>query len=453
MRIWRGFQHFAEAESSGGIVLIIATAVAMIWANSPWSDAYAAVWQTRFSIGIPQFGLNLSLHHWINDGLMVVFFFVVGLEIKREILEGELSSPRKATLPIAAAAGGMIVPALFFSAINWSGPGLAGWGIPMATDIAFALGILTLIGSRVPLGLKVFLTALAIVDDLGAVLVIALFYTAEIHWITLGAGLLLLVLLLFLNKGGVRKPAPYIVIGVMVWLAFLHSGIHATIAGVLLALTIPARTKIDDDEFVATALDRIDEFKRASTGNDVLGNSERLEALYAMEDACEAALPPLVRIEDKLHELVAFAIIPLFALANAGLDIRHLSASELTNGITSGVIVGLVFGKPAGIMLVAWLAVKSGKAELPDGTSWQMLNGTAWLAGIGFTMSLFIATLAFGESAMLETAKLGVLIASLVAGGAGTFFLVRARGSGTRKEWRTDAIRGEGHVSSDSQHH
>jgi len=425
-RIWRGFEHFSEAEASGGIVLIIATTIAMIWANSPWSESYHELWKTTFSVGVPAFGLSLSLHHWINDGLMVVFFFVVGLEIKREILDGELSSLRQATLPIAAAAGGMVVPALLFAAVNAGGTGSSGWGIPMATDIAFALGVLALLGSRVPLGLKVFLTALAIVDDLGAVMIIALFYTADLHWLSLIAGVLLLLLLFALNRGGVRQPALYVAIGVIVWLCFLHSGVHATIAGVLLALTVPASTKIDDDEFVASALDTIKLFERSTENEKVLGNSERLEAIYAMEDACEAALPPLVRIEDKLHEVVAFAVVPLFALANAGLDLRGLSLPSLTHDVTLGVVIGLFLGKPAGIMIASWLAIRSGRADLPTRVSWSMLNGAAWLAGIGFTMSLFIATLAFGDSALLENAKLGVLVASAMAGAAGALFLIRS---------------------------
>jgi NhaA family Na+:H+ antiporter len=237
---------------------------------------------------------------------------------------------------------------------------------------------------------------------------------------------LLLLLLFALNKGGVRQPALYVAIGVIVWLCFLHSGVHATIAGVLLALTVPASTKIDDKGFVASALNTIKLFARSTENEKVLGNSERLEAIYAMEDACEAALPPLVRIEDKLHEVVAFAVVPLFALANAGLDLRGLSVPSLTHDVTLGVVIGLFLGKPAGIMIASWLAIRSGRADLPARVSWSMLNGAAWLAGIGFTMSLFIATLAFGDSALLENAKLGVLAASAMAGAAGAIFLIRS---------------------------
>ncbi len=425
----RGFQRFAHTEAAGGIVLMGATAVALIWANSPWAATYFHLWETQVTFGAPGFGLTESLHHWINDGLMAVFFFVVGLEIKRESLEGDLSSMSQASLPLAAAAGGMILPAVLYSIVNLGGDGLRGWGIPMATDIAFALGVLALLGSRVPTGLKVFLTALAIADDLGAVAVIALFYTSEISWLSLAAGLFLLLVLAGINKAGVRNPTPYIIVGVFVWLAFLESGVHATIAGVLLAMTIPARTKIDDGDFVARAREKVDEFQRAATDDSVLNNSERLEAIYALEDTCEAALPPLVRIEDKLHGVVAFVIIPLFALANAGLSLAGISMSDAVQPVTLGVVLGLVIGKPAGILLASWIVVRFGNASLPDGTSWRMINGAGWLAGIGFTMSLFIGGLAFDDATVLDSAKLGILFASLVAGASGAVILYRALGA------------------------
>ena len=430
-RLLRGFQYFAQTEAAGGIALIAATAVALVWANSPWADTYFHLWETQLTFGASGFGLTGSLHHLINDGLMAVFFFVVGLEIKREALDGELSSIRLAALPVAAAAGGMIVPALFYAFINLGGPGTNGWGVPMATDIAFALGILALLGSRVPVGLKVFLTALAIVDDLGAVLVIALFYTSDISWVALAAGVSLLFVLVGLNRSGVRHPAPYAIIGTVIWLAFLASGVHATIAGVLVAMTIPARTVIDDDDFVGTALDKIDEFRRGAS-ESVLGNGARVQAVYALEEACEAALPPLVRIEDKLHGIVAFAIIPLFALANAGLVLGGVTAAGITHPVTLGIVAGLAIGKPAGIALASWIVVRAGAADLPEGTSWKMLHAVGWLAGIGFTMSLFVAGLAFKDQALLESAKLGILGASLLAGVSGSLFLYRALPKDTR---------------------
>jgi len=426
VRLLRGFQRFSETEAAGGIVLIAATAAALAWANSPWAESYFRVWETPVTIGAPGFGMTESLHHWINDALMVVFFFVVGLEIKRESLVGELSFLRQATLPIAAAIGGMVVPAVIYAAFNSGGVGLRGWGIPMATDIAFALGVLALLGSRVPIGLKVFLTALAIVDDLGAVAVIALFYSSGISWASLAAGTVLLFLLAALNRAGVRKPAFYVTIGILVWLAFLRSGVHSTIAGVLLAMTIPSRTKIDDDEFVGIGLDKLADFQGAAAEGNPLGNSQRLEAIYALEDACEAALPPLVRVEDKLHAVVAFAIIPLFAFANAGLSLRDASLADAIHPVTLGVIAGLLVGKPVGVLLASWLVVRLGAADLPHRTTWQMIAATGCLAGIGFTMSLFVGGLAFRDPMLLEKAKLGILSASLAAGVAGSAWLYRS---------------------------
>jgi NhaA family Na+:H+ antiporter len=424
--VLRGFEKFSKMEAAGGIVLIAATVVALVWANSPWASVYHHLWEMPFTVGFPGFAITESLHHWINDGLMAVFFFLIGLEIKREVLAGELASARLAALPVAAALGGMIVPAAFYALFNAGTPGLSGWGIPMATDIAFALGVLALLGSRVPIGLKVFLTALAIADDLGAVVVIALFYTASIDWMSLAAGLLLLGILYGLNRGGTRKPAPYVLVGFVIWLLFLKSGVHATIAGVLLALTIPVTTRINDTELMDMCERNFEALSRSSKDQNTLGNSERIEAIYAMEETCEAALPPLVRIEDKLHGVVAFLIIPIFALANAGLSLGGMSIESITDPITLGVIAGLVFGKPIGITLGSWLVVRARWADLPSGTTWKMIHGASWLAGIGFTMSLFIASLAFDQASFLESAKLGILSASLVAGIAGTVILARA---------------------------
>jgi NhaA family Na+:H+ antiporter len=431
--VLRGFQRFSHMEAAGGIVLIIATAVALVWANSPWADTYVHLWEMKFTVGVPGFGLTESLHHWINDGLMAVFFFLIGLEIKREVLAGELASIRLAALPVAAALGGMLVPAAFYVLFNAGGEGISGWGIPMATDIAFALGVLALLGSRVPIGLKVFLTALAIADDLGAVVVIALFYTASIDWMSLATGLVLLGMLYYANRSGLRKPLPYMLVGLVIWVMFLKSGVHATIAGVLLAMTIPVSTAIDDDRLVESSRRNVDALERSASDAGPLGNRDRIEAIYAMEEACEAALPPLVRIEDKLHGLVAFVIIPVFALANAGLRLDGISADAITDTVTLGIITGLVLGKPLGIMLGSWLIVRARRADLPAGTTWGMIHGVSWLAGIGFTMSLFIAGLAFDSPSYLESAKLGVLSASLLAGIAGAAILIRSlKGSAAR---------------------
>ena len=423
-RILSPFQRFAATESSGGIVLILCTVAALVLANSPWAEAFHRLWTTELGVSAGGFRLAYSLHHWINDGLMAVFFFLVGLEIKREFMIGELASPRRAALPIAAALGGMVVPALIYTALNAGGPGAAGWGIPMATDIAFALGVLALLGPRVPLGLKVFLAALAIVDDLGAVLVIALFYTAGISWAALGVAALFLAAMAAANRLGVRQPWVYLVLGIGLWLAFLYSGVHATVAGVLAAITIPARTRIDTGEFLVRGRALMDEFDRAGTeGEDVLTSQPQQAVIQAMESACEGAQAPLQRIEHDLQGWVAFGIVPLFALANAGVHLPADFAGALAHPVTLGVILGLVLGKPIGITLFAWLAVRAGVASLPEGVAWRALHGVSWLGGIGFTMSLFIANLAFPGGAMVDEAKVGILSASILAGGVGWLLL------------------------------
>ncbi|HEX6069235.1 MAG TPA: Na+/H+ antiporter NhaA [Longimicrobiaceae bacterium] len=426
-RFLRPFQRFAQTESSGGIVLLIATVVALVWANSPWWESYHHLWETPLEVSFGGRQLEMTLHHFINDGLMVVFFFLVGLEIKREMLVGELASPRAAALPIAAAAGGMLVPALLYALLNAGGEGSAGWGIPMATDIAFALGILALMGPRVPLGLKVFLAALAIVDDLGAVLVIALFYTEQLNVLALGLGAVILVGLVALNMLGVRHPGMYTVLGLLLWAAFLSSGVHATIAGVLLAMTIPARTRLNTDEFLEIGRHYLEEFDSAGVeGKGVLTNHGQQAAIQGLENTCEAAQAPLQRIEHDLQLWVAFGIIPLFALANAGVHVTGDLGAAFSHPVTLGVILGLVIGKPIGITLLAWAAVRMGMASLPGGVGWSQIHGVSWLGGIGFTMSLFVANLAFGEgSALLDSAKIGVLAASALAAAMGWFLLRR----------------------------
>jgi NhaA family Na+:H+ antiporter len=417
-RMLRPFQRFARMEAAGGILLLVCTALALAWANSPWAESYHHLWETPVTVGAPGMGLTLSLHHWVNDGLMAIFFFLVGLEIKREVLVGELASRRTAALPMAAALGGMVVPAALYASLNAGGPGAPGWGIPMATDIAFALGVLALLGPRVPLGLKVFLAALAIADDIGAVLVIAVFYTSGLSWEALAWAGGVVGVLMVANRSGARHPAVYAVLGVVLWLAVHASGVHATVAGVLLALTIPARTTIDEDEFVQQAEGSLAEFRAesaASPGATVLTSRAHQEAVQALESVCEAVQAPLQKMEHKLHGVVAFGIMPLFALANAGVALGG-GAGGATSRITLGVILGLVIGKPLGITLASWLAVRGHVAELPVGVSWRGIHGAAWLGGIGFTMSLFIAGLAFDDSVRLDAAKLGILAASLGAG-------------------------------------
>jgi NhaA family Na+:H+ antiporter len=427
-KVVRPFQAFADKASSGGILLIAATAVALVWANSPWGDTYSDLWQTKLTIGLGGFSLTKDLTHWINDGLMAVFFLVVGLEIKREILVGELSSPRRAALPIAAALGGAVVPAAIYVAINAGTEGASGWGIPMATDIAFALGVLALLGERAPIALKVFLTALAIVDDIVAVTVIALFYTSDISWVALAVGAAFLMALVGANLAGVGKPLVYGVLGIGLWLAFLKSGVHATIAGVLLAMTVPASSFIDTGEFLNTSRGLLDHFERAGErGDHVLSNEERQAVLHALNDTTEKLEPPLQEMEHALHPWVVFLIMPLFALVNAGVPLDGGLVESLTSPVALGIVAGLVLGKQLGVTLLAWLTVKLGVSELPEGITWRHVYGAGWLAGIGFTMSLFISDLAFAGGSLLNTAKLGILAASLIAGVVGWMIL---RGAG-----------------------
>ena len=426
-KIVRPFQDFAEKQSSGGILLIAATVAALVWANSPWGGGYEALWHTKLTVGVGDFSLSKDLTHWINDGLMAIFFLVVGLEIKREVLVGELSSLRNAALPVAAAVGGATVPALIYLAFNAGGEGVAGWGIPMATDIAFALGVLALLGDRIPVALKVFLTALAIVDDIVAVLVIALFYTSEISWGALAVGGVFFVALVVANLIGVDRTLVYALLGIGLWLAFLLSGVHATIAGVLLALTVPASSFIDPGEFLKRGRYVLDRFEHAGEqGTHVLRNEERQAALHALDHATRRLEPPLHELERTLNPWVVFAIMPLFALANAGLPLGGKALGALADPVALGILLGLVLGKQIGVTLFSWLAVRSGLAELPEGIGWRHVYGVGWLAGIGFTMSLFISDLAFSDGALVDTAKLGILAASLISGVVGWTLLRRA---------------------------
>jgi NhaA family Na+:H+ antiporter len=436
-RLLAPFRQFASTASAGGIVLLAATAIALAWANSPWAAAYHHLWETPLVFGIGDWAVRWSLHHLINDGLMVVFFFVVGLEIKREMLAGELKSLRGAALPLVAALGGMVVPAVLYAIVNRSGPGAAGWGVPMATDIAFALGVLALLGDRVPVGLKVFLAALAIVDDIGAVLVIALFYSGGVSWGAIAAAGAVLLLAAGANAAGVRRPWAYGAIGLALWTAVLASGVHATVAGVLLAMTIPVRTRIEGPVFLASARSALEDFGAAvavtarGTETTTLSNTEHHTAIAELETLCEQAQPPLIRMEHALQGIVAFGIMPLFALANAGVSLGgDALRGAATHPIALGVVLGLVLGKPLGIAGFSWVAVRLGVAALPSGVVWPMLLGTGVLAGIGFTMALFIAGLAFSEGALLDAAKLGILGASALTGVAGWALLRRATRAG-----------------------
>lgn len=429
-RVLAPFRAFAHTASAGGIVLLAATAIALAWANSPWSESYHHLWESPVGFEVGAWSVRSTLHHLVNDGLMAVFFFVVGLEIKREVLAGELRTLRSAALPMVAALGGMVVPAAVYALVNRGGPGAGGWGVPMATDIAFALGVLALLGDRVPTGLKVFLAALAIVDDIGAVLVIAVFYSGGVAWNALLASAVLLLVAAGANAAGVRRPWAYGALGLALWGTVLASGVHATVAGVLLAMTIPVRTRLDEPAFLDGARRALDDFDAAAvvTANDpdttVLSNSAHHTAVEELETLCEQVQPPLIRLEHALHGPVAFGIMPVFALANAGLTLDGgAMAGALSSPVTIGTALGLLVGKPLGIALFSIAAIRTGVSSLPTGVTTRMLIGAGVLGGIGFTMALFIAGLAFSDAALLDAAKLGVLAASLVAGVVGWLLL------------------------------
>jgi len=433
-------QRFMRFEAAGGVLLIACALIAMIWANSGWAGSYTDLFYTsKVTIGFGDWSLSKAFILWINDLLMAVFFLLVGLEIKREVLVGELRSARKAALPIAAAIGGMAIPGLIYAAVNWGRDSISGWGVPMATDIAFALGVLALAGSRVPLSVRVFLTSLAIVDDLGALLVIAIFYTEQIGLGYLGLAGGVLAVMMAMNLLGVRRVLVYMLLGVFVWYFVLKSGVHATIAGVLVAMTIPARTRVDQgrySRFARSMLDRFDADMRPGDG-DAEGDrrtwttGRQQSAVLAIEDAGRKVETPVRRLEHELIPWVAFLILPVFALANAGVAI---GAGENAGGGSVwdsramwGVVLGLLIGKPVGVFGFAWLAKKMGIGELPEGANWRHVFGAAWLSGIGFTMALFIANLAFTDPVQLDAAKLGVLGASVVAGVVGLAVLMTGK--------------------------
>lgn len=428
------FQTFFKTEAAGGILLLAAAAVALAWANSPLSASYADLWGTYLTVGGGPLVIEKPLLLWVNDGLMAIFFFVVGLEIKREVLAGELAQPRKAALAIAAALGGMVVPALLYTTVTMGTDRVAGWGIPMATDIAFALGVLALLGSRAPLALKVFLTAVAIVDDLGAVMVIALFYTAELNVTALVISLVLVGVLVVANRLGIQRPAVYGLIGLAVWVAMLKSGVHATVAGVLVALTIPATRRIDEVAFSERAGELLARFREGIAGSPTTPSPDQMAAVHSLEVACEHVETPLQRLEHQLHGFVAFFVMPVFALANAGVAFGADVGALVGDAVALGVALGLIVGKPLGVMTLAFVSVKLGLAALPTGVTWRHVLGVSFLTGIGFTMSIFIATLAFGEGPLLDSAKVGILAASVVSGLLGALVLLRLTPVGAAPE-------------------
>jgi len=420
----RPLQAFLETEQAGGILLLFAAAAALIWANSTWSASYSRLWNTELTIGVGTWSISEDLRHWINDGLMALFFFVVGLEIKRELLTGELRDRRAAALPAVAAFGGMVVPALIYLTFNPGGEGTRGWGIPMATDIAFALGVLAILSSGLPYSLKSFLLTLAIVDDIGAVIVIAIFYSGGISWEALSVAMGLLLLLMAFRRLQIRWTVVYVVLGVSVWLATFQSGVHATIAGVALGLMTPAvpfqRPKAVSEEARRVADDTVD---------DPSPPDADAHHWLHLSSLSREAVSPLARAQHLLHPWTSYLVIPVFALANAGVALSGSALSHaITSRVTLGVVAGLVVGKILGIGLASTLAIKAGVARLPAGVTWAHLFGVAALAGIGFTVSLFISDLAFENPATQDSAKVGILAASLIAGLLGAMLLRSKRG-------------------------
>lgn len=416
------FSKFIRAEAFSGILLITMAVAALIWTNLD-EASYVSFWQQPVTIGFGDFVLSKPFLLWINDGLMAFFFFVVGLEIKRELIAGELATWRKASLPMFAALGGMVIPALVFVSVNLGSAGVDGWGIPMATDIAFSLGVLALLGRRVPLSLKIFLTALAIVDDIGAVLVIALFYSSEISLGNLLLGVGFLGLMWIMNLAGERRTLLYAIVGIVgVWLAFLLSGVHATIAGVLAAFAIPASTKISPGQFRDSIRDLVSDLKSDVKTGQLL-SKESQSIVLSVKDTCAVFEAPLQSLEHSLHPWVVYLVMPLFALSNAGVILGTDVLAVVVQPLGLGIILGLVLGKIVGIVGFSWIASRFGWATLPEGIRWVHVAGAAALAGIGFTMSLFITGLAFTDSDLIVQAKTAVLVASLVAGLLGYMIL------------------------------
>jgi NhaA family Na+:H+ antiporter len=406
--------------------LLLFTGVALFWANSPWAGAYEHMRHTPIGVTFGGWSFSMSAAHWVNDGLMTIFFFVVGLEIKRELSVGALSTFRSALLPVAAALGGLAAPALIYAALNAGGPGAAGWGVPMATDIAFALGVLALLGPRVPVGLKVFLTALAIADDLGAVLVIAAFYTERVSPVALAAAAGSLGLLYLATRLSVRRYGAYLLLAFAVWAAMLASGVHATVAGILIALTVPVRSGIEPGVFLATLRRRLDELERGTlTRESTVRQPGQMAAVEEIGIATLDFLPNGFAIERYLHPFTAFLVLPVFALFNAGVRFDGRVQETLFQPVSLGIVLGLFLGKQVGITLTSVVAVKTGRADLPPGVTLAQLYGASILGGIGFTMSIFVAGLAFPEGPLLAAAKLGILAASAVSGVVG-FVVLKA---------------------------
>jgi len=426
----RPVQLFISRETAGGVVLLVGALIALVWANSPWSDSYHDLLEQRLSVDLAVWSLEGSLHFWINDAAMVLFFFVVGLEIKRQAVIGELSDLRRVVVPIAAAFGGMIVPALIFTAVVAGGEGAGGWGIPIATDIAFAIGVLALVGPRVPLGLRVMLLALAIVDDIGGIVVIAIFYTSELALAPLGLAAGTLVAAYVLRQSGVWYLPIYFGLGAIGWAATVESGIHPTIMGVLLGLLAPWKAWYREEGVADLVAHELARFRESSDSQDQdEGAEQRALALRSLATLSQRAIAPLDHLEHQLQPLVAFVIVPIFAFANAGVAVDMATLGETAMApVTLGVFLGLLLGKPIGIIIATWLIVRAG-ARLPAGVNWAGVAGVGVLAGIGFTVSLLITELSYTDAALLTEAKLGILAASAVAGLLGYLVLKRIYGA------------------------
>jgi NhaA family Na+:H+ antiporter len=423
-RVTRPLQRFLAIEAASTILLVLATAIALVWANSPAGEGYAQLWSTYLGVNLGPYAMKLSLGHWVNDGLMVIFFFLVGMEIKHELAHGELSTRERAMLPLFGALGGMVVPAGIYAAFHAGSPAAAGWGVPMATDIAFAVAALAVLGARVPSGLKVFLLALAIVDDLGAVSVIAIFYTQEISVPALAAAGAGLALVVVLQRAGFRSYGLYWILGIGVWFATHESGVHATIAGVVLGLLTPTKPATTEESLGGRTREAFKALlERIGDGGPA---GDRKHAAAELEQLSRASLSPLEFLSHKLHPWSAFVIMPIFALANAGVRLEPETLGDpLGQRIAAAVALGLFVGKPVGITLVAWLAVRLRLAALPNGVGWGAIFGAGMLGGIGFTMALFITALAFADPAHAAASKVGVFVASLLATVAGVAILGR----------------------------
>ena len=408
---------FIKMETSSSIILFAFSILAIVWVNSSYGIYYNELWNHKFSIGFTNtnFYLSKSLILWINDGLMAIFFFVIGLEVKREIVVGELTTLRKASLPIFAALGGMVFPVIIFLLLTNGRLGVEGWGIPMATDIAFTLGILNLLGKRVPIGLKIFLTAFAIVDDLGAVLIIAFFYSANIQWSLIGISLLILITLFYFSYRQLYNKYLYFIFGIIVWVLFLKSGIHPTIAGVLMAFTIPLHRKVTNENYVEVVEEQLLIFKSQEKSSAVLINKEQLNSVDVIENISAKVDSPLQNLEHNLHGWVSYIIMPIFAFANAGV-LLNFSENSSISYITTNIAVALVIGNSIGIFIFSMLGVKLKLADLPKGVQLKHLLGISLLGGLGFTMSLFIANLAYVNDDLMAASKMGILIGSLIAG-------------------------------------